>query len=101
MAKKGQGLHYNASANYPYEVSPYETVAQTAKRLERSSGMGWAGSISIHGNLLKAGTKRRDASDATSEKLVEVLSIAASTAATDAFDGKLDAKVLDGLELAA
>jgi hypothetical protein len=59
--KRGDGAHYNQSAVYPYEIDNRATLVATWKRLERSRGLGWPGSISIHGNLLKGHGARREA----------------------------------------
>ena len=59
MAKRGSGVFSGVSTIYtdpkgnPYDASGrFETVRQTAARLEKSQRWGWLGSISIHGHLI-------------------------------------------------
>ena len=52
MAKKAMAPWINRAAAYPYVINPFETVAETGKRLAKHSAIGWPGSVSIHGNLL-------------------------------------------------
>ena len=62
---KGSGVYRNMNAVYtdpqgnPYDASGrFETVRQTANRLEKSQRWGWRGSISIHGHSIFKGKNR-------------------------------------------
>jgi hypothetical protein len=55
--KKGTGQFYNKSAVYPHNPSFLEGTKDAQKRRDRSCAVGWPGSISIHGNLLKPNKK--------------------------------------------
>jgi hypothetical protein len=59
------GDHYNIAGFFT--LPPYETVADTAKRLAEGELLRWPGSISIHGHMRPLPKDRKRAHDRDGE----------------------------------